>query len=115
MHYSEEFPWVRDDIFEALEIPYVEDRGEDPDRRDFVISLCNVDLPCRVANGTVYVQAPLESVVDAFTAAIFEMLRDLENGISEARSSALSFASFRRTLRAEGVVITNVVRNGGLE
>jgi len=60
--------------------------------RPFTLIVCDVDVPCVVANGDVYVQTTLQGFHDAVSAALLEFLSSLEARISEARSTALASA-----------------------
>lgn len=77
------------------------------------IIVCDVDLPLFLSGGVVYLQAPLQDVVDAFTTSLSEGLRDLESRISEARSAALSFDALQRELPGFGLAFRIVVPGSG--
>lgn len=78
-----------------------------------VVSIYDVDLPVFISDGELYVQAPLQSVFDAVSAALVDVLRDLETRVSEARSAALASPDFFPKVHFSGVVVEHVVRDSG--
>jgi hypothetical protein len=75
-----------------------------------VFTLCDVDLPCVVFDGELYVQAPIQDVFDAFAAYVSESLSNLETRVSETRSTALALDGIQRSLFGAPVALTRVVR-----
>jgi len=78
-----------------------------------VITICDVDLPFFISSGEFYVQAPLQSILDAVSASLVDFLRDLETRISETRSAALASTDFLPQIHVEGMVVEHVVRDSG--
>lgn len=79
----------------------------------FEVLIGDTYLPCLLADGQLYVSAPLQSVLDAFASCISQELCGLESRISEARRAALSLTGLQRTFSRAGVVITSVVPGSG--
>lgn len=82
--------------------------GEDSDIAVTTFTLCDVDLSIFVVGGTVYVQAPLSDVFDAFAAHVSEGLRDLEIRVSEARRPALAPNGVQRAILGKRVAESGV-------
>jgi hypothetical protein len=87
-------------------------RNNEP-RRTFWVTLGNVDLPAFVSNGTVYIQAPLPRLFQAFAESLPDFISDLEIGISDSRGSALSLDRLGHIVLGEDVAVKGVVRGGG--
>jgi hypothetical protein len=102
----------RDRVLEALADADAKNDGKDRVSPIGSVIICDIDLPLFILNGVVYLQAPLEDVVDAFTAQISDLLSNLEGRISEARSAALSLASLQPTLLGEELALRILVSGG---
>lgn len=75
----------------------------------FTLVICDVDVPCFITDGEVYVQAPLQIVHDALSAQMVEFLRDLEARISETRRAALASVGVFPAVHVTNVVSGDVV------
>jgi len=104
MHTPEKETRVGDDVLEAIALAVAEAMRDGAESEAFIFSLCDVDLPAFVRNGTLYVQAPLPLVFDAFAAYVSDGLSHLEARISEARSAALALDSDGRAVHRAPVV-----------
>jgi hypothetical protein len=113
VHHSEKPQGLGDILFQAQQIANAAQDGPDFAEGPFTISFRDVDIPAFIWDGAVYVQMPLEGFLDAVTAALSEVLRDLEVGISEAGRAALSYTNFRATLPRAFVAKSGVVRDSG--
>jgi len=78
-----------------------------------ILTICDVDLPFFIADGELYVQAPLQGILDALSSALVDFLRDLEARVSETRSAALASTDFLPQIYVQGVVVEHVVRDSG--
>jgi hypothetical protein len=90
VHTSETETWFSEDVLKAFALAVTEAMRDGAEGDAFIFTLCDVDLPAFVRNGTLYIQAPLPLVFDAFAAYISDGLSNLEARISEARSAALA-------------------------
>lgn len=97
------------DVQQAQSQPNAQNGSQDQPATVVFFTLCNVDLPCVVLDGALYVQAPLQDVFDAFAAYISDGLSHMENRVSETRSAALAFDGIQRSLFGAGVVVPRVV------
>lgn len=113
MHNPEEQTRRRDVVQQAVEIANAALDSTNPLVHALTLSICDVDIPVVVANGEVYVQATLPEFHDALSAAMVELLRHLEIGISEARRGALAFACAHPELGVEAMAVAHVVRDSG--
>lgn len=113
MHTPEESTRLRDFVFLAQQVADAAIDSQGQPLRAGVIAICDVDIPVVIANGEVYVQAPLLSFSDAMQAAMVEFLRSLETGISEARSAALASPDFLPVVYQPRVAGADVVRGSG--
>lgn len=98
MHNAEESQGQRDIVHEAEQVANAAQDSPDFAEGPFTIAFRDVDLPAFIFHGVVYVQMPLEGFLDAVTASLYAVLRDMEIGISEAGRAALSSDDFRATL-----------------
>lgn len=98
MHTPEKETRIGDDVLQAIALAVAEAMRDDSESQAFIFSLCDVDLPAFVRDGTLYVQAPLPLIFDAFAAYVSDGLSHLEARISEARRSALALDSDGRAI-----------------
>lgn len=113
MHNPEEPTRRRDVVQQAVEIANAALDSANPIVHALTVTVCDVDIPVVVANGEVYVQATLCEFHDALSAAMVELLRHLEIGISEARRGALALACAHPELGVEAMAISHLVRDSG--
>jgi hypothetical protein len=99
-------------LLAALAQQVTEAIGADLAGGAFIVTICDVDLPAFMADGELYVQAPLPLVFDAFAAYVSDSLSALEIGISDTRRAALSSARNGRAVPGTSVVVEGVVRDG---
>ena len=104
MHNPEKETRNGDDVLEALALAVAQAMRDGSEAETLVFTLCDVDLPAFVRNGTIYLQAPLPLVFDAFAAYISDGLSHLEARISEARRAALALDSDGRAVPSAPVV-----------
>lgn len=97
-----------DNVQQAEPNPHAENDSEDQPATVVTFTICDVDLPCVVLDGTLYVQAPLQDVFDAFAAYVSDGLRHMETRISETRSAALAFDGVQRSFFGAAVVVPRV-------
>lgn len=113
MHTSEEPSWNGDVFQQAESIASAADLRQVADAHFLTVVICDVDVPCTISNGELYVQAPFQIVLDALQAALSEFLGDLETRISETRRTALASTDFLPHVYFKRVAGDDVVRGGG--
>jgi hypothetical protein len=79
----------------------------------FTVTIRDVDLPAFFSDGTIYIQAPLALVCDAFDADIPAIKRDLETGVSKARGTPLPPVDLRNPVPGTPLGGQSVVRDSG--
>lgn len=87
-------------------------RNNEP-RGAFIVTVGNVDLPAYVSNGTVYLQAPLPLIFEAFAESLPDFVRDLEVRISDTRGRPFSLNRNGRPFPGQRLAVSGVVRSGG--
>jgi len=109
MHTPEESQGFGDILQQAQQIADAATHSEVGSCRTFTLSICDVDVPCVISDGEVYVQTTLQGFHDAVSAAMVEFLGSLEARISEARRTALAHADFFPEVHFKRVVGGDVV------
>lgn len=113
MFTPEEQPRDGGDLFEEITVANVEDLRQVRRNCALTITIRHPDIPAGISFGTFYLAATPNRVFEALEAYLPEFLRDLEIGVSEARSAALPLADFLGAIFGEGVVIEGVVFDSG--
>jgi len=113
MHTPEESQGHGDVIQQAESIAHAAADSADQPIQSFIISIFDVDLPAFLVDGQLYVQAPLQGVLDAFEATLSTRLTALEAGISEARRTALALSRDGRAISQFILDLDGVVRGSG--
>src|SRR5689334_5452032 len=113
MHTPEEPQRIGDVIQQAEQIAHAAIDSEVGSVRTLTITICDVDVPCIISNGDVYVQTTLQGFCDAVQSTMVEFLRSLEDRISEARRVALAHADFFPAVHFKRVAGEDVVRDSG--
>jgi hypothetical protein len=113
MHTPEEPQRLGDILQQAQQIADAATDSEVGSVRTLTISICDVDIPCVISNGDVYVQTTLQGFCDAVQATMVEFLGSLEDRISEARRVALAHADFFPAVHFKRVAGEDVVRDSG--
>lgn len=79
----------------------------------WVVSVGNTDLPAFVANGKLYLEAPLVDVFEAFGEDLSEFVRDLEVRVSRAGCTAFSLDSDGRPVYGSCLAESRLVSDSG--
>lgn len=113
MFSSEEQSRLRRLIQQAESVASAADNGAVAEIHYLTVTVCDVDLPCCISNGELYVQAPFQIVLDAMCAALGEFLSDMETRVSEARRTALASTDLFPTVHFKRMAGQDVVPDSG--
>lgn len=109
MHTPEEQPRDGGDLFEEIQVANVADLRAMRRNCTITIVIRHSDLSRPVSYGTFYLAGSLGRILEALEENIPEFVSDMETGVSEERSAALSSADFLRAIFGSGVVVEGVV------
>lgn len=111
MHTPEEQPRDGGDIFEEVTVANVAPIRSMRFSCALTIAICHPDVPEDVPLGTVYLYGSLRQLRESFATDVSAILRDMEAGISEAGSTALSPDSDGGSIFGKGLAVEDVVPN----
>jgi hypothetical protein len=75
------------------------------------VTLRDIDLPAKVSNGVLYIQAPLGLIFEAFAEDLPDFLGDMEIRISDSHGRAFSLDRDGRPFLIPPVVVQGMVRS----
>lgn len=109
MFTPEEQPRDGGDLFEEVTVANVADLRAMRRNSALTITLRHADLPAGISFGTFYLATPPRLLFKALEAYLPQFLSDLEAGVPDERSPALSSLDILRAIFGEGVVVSDVV------
>ena len=104
---------MRNRVLKAKPHAHVEGDGENCRSAAFTLSFRDVDVPCRIAGGFVYIQSSLSGISETRAATVAALVRSLEIGVSETGCASLALDDFQRAFHRKGMVEPRLVRSGG--
>lgn len=113
MHNAEEQPRDGGDLFEEITVANVAEVRPTRFSCALTIAICHPDISTDIPLGTIYLHGSLRQLRESFATDLSAILRDLEVGISEEGSAALSPDRDRGTVPGAGVAVEDVVSHRG--